>query len=62
MDIDAGVPGSAYQILASAVGNVLSILPEELGKAEVDQKHRCRVRLQTQREVRRFQVSVHDVL
>jgi hypothetical protein len=61
MDIDASIPSSAYQILAGAIRNMLSILPEELGESEVDQKHGCRILLQTQGEIRRFQVSMHDV-
>jgi hypothetical protein len=62
MNIDAGIPSSSDQILAGAIRNMLSIFPKKLGEPKVDQKHGCRVRLQTQRKIRRFQVSVHDVL
>ena len=61
MNIDTGVPSSAHEILASATGYVLSILPEELGQAEVYEEHSRRVGFQAQREIRRFQVTVHDV-
>ena len=35
MDIDASIPSSAYQILAGAIRNMLSIFPKKLGEPKV---------------------------